>query len=166
MCSATTGLVTKEPGRPGSHSAGDLMHLDTGTTAFDALNRRAWLGITASGLAGIACGAAVPRQAPGLGPSGKEQAANRGQATRFQIACMTLPYSRFPLDRALTGIKAAGYDYVAWGTTHKEGAAQVPVIAADAPPAQAKELGKKCRDLGLEPLMMFSGVYPEAQRRP
>jgi sugar phosphate isomerase/epimerase len=88
--------------------------------------------------------------------------ANRGKATRFQIACMTLPYSRFPLDRALSGIKAAGYDHVAWGTTHKEDGAQVPVIAATAPPAQAKELGKKCRDLGLEPLMMFSTVYPEA----
>jgi len=138
------------------------MRLDTGTNAFDALNRRDWLGITANGLAGIACGAAVPRQALGLAQPDKEHAANRGKATRFQIACMTLPYSRFPLDRALTGIKATGYNYVAWGTTHKEGAAEVPVIAADAPPARAKELGKKCRDLGLEPLMMFSGVYPEA----
>ncbi len=138
------------------------MHPDTGTTAFDALNRRAWLGITASGLAGVARGAPVPRQALGLAQSGKDQAPNRGKATRFQIACMTLPYSRFPLDRALTGINAAGYDYVAWGTTHKEGAAQVPVIAAAAPPADAKELAKKCRGLGLEPLMMFSEVYPEA----
>jgi sugar phosphate isomerase/epimerase len=138
------------------------MYLDTGTTAHDALSRRAWLGITATGLAGIACGAAAPRQVRRSSPSGTFQGANRGKATRFQIACMTLPYSRFPLDRALTGIKAAGYDYVAWGTTHKEGAAQVPVIAADAPPARAKELGKKCRDMGLEPLMMFSGVYPEA----
>ena len=42
------------------------MRLDTGTTDVDALNRRAWLGITASGLAGIACGAAVPRPASGL----------------------------------------------------------------------------------------------------
>jgi sugar phosphate isomerase/epimerase len=31
----------------------------------------------------------------------------------------------------------------------------------DAPPAKAKELGQKCRDLGLEPVMMFSGIYPE-----
>jgi sugar phosphate isomerase/epimerase len=138
------------------------MHLDIGTTAVDSLNRRAWLGTTARALAGSTCGAAVPRQAFGLDPSVKAQAADRGEPTRFQIACMTLPYSRFSLDRALTGIKAAGYVYVAWGTTHKEGAAQVPVIAAAAPPAQAKELGKKCRDLGLEPLMMFSGIYPEA----
>jgi sugar phosphate isomerase/epimerase len=138
------------------------MHLDIGTTAVDSLNRRAWLGTTARALAGISCGAAVPRQAFGLDRSVEAQAADRGKPTRFQIACMTLPYSRFSLDRALTGIKAAGYDYVAWGTTHKDGAAQVPVIAAAAPPAQAKELGKKCRDLGLEPLMMFSGIYPEA----
>src|SRR5271165_3894771 len=99
------------------------MLLDTDTTAVSALNRRAWLGITANGLAGIACGAVFARQARGSDLSGNEQAANRGKATRFQIACMTLPYSRFPLDRALTGIKAAGYDHVAWGTTHKEGAA-------------------------------------------
>jgi sugar phosphate isomerase/epimerase len=34
-------------------------------------------------------------------------------------------------------------------------------MPADAPPAKAKELGQRCRDLGLEPLMMFSGIYPE-----
>jgi sugar phosphate isomerase/epimerase len=138
------------------------MHLDIDTTAYGDLNRRAWLAITTAGLAGMARGAAVPRQTPDPNRPKKEQAANRGKATRFQIACMTLPYSRFSFDRALTGIKAAGFGHVAWGTTHTEGSAQVPVIAADAPPAQAKELGKKCRTLGLEPLMMFSGVYPEA----
>jgi sugar phosphate isomerase/epimerase len=36
------------------------------------------------------------------------------------------------------------------------------VLAGDAAPEQARELGRRCRDLGLEPLMMFSGVYPEA----
>ncbi len=132
------------------------MSLDLTTTP-GALHRRAWLGITATGLAGMACGASGPRQ-----ESAKEPTSTRGKPTRFQIACMTLPYSRFPLDRALSGIKAAGYQYVAWGTTHEEGGKPVPVIASDAPPDRAKELGKKCRDLGLEPLMMFSMVYPEA----
>jgi sugar phosphate isomerase/epimerase len=75
---------------------------------------------------------------------------------------MTLPYSEFPLRRALKGIKAAGFEYVAWGTTHKEDGKEVPVIAADAAPAAARELGQRCRDLGLKPLMMFSGIYPEA----
>src|SRR5689334_6467850 len=76
---------------------------------------------------------------------------------------MTLPYSQFPLQRALSGLKEAGYRYVAWRTTHKEdGGKPVPVLPADAPPERAKELGRRCRDLGLEPLMMVSGVYPEA----
>ena len=84
--------------------------------------------------------------------------------TQFQIACMTLPYAQFPLERALTGIKSAGYSYVAWGTTHRErDGKEVPVVAPNAPPARAKELAARCRDLGLAPLMMFSGVYPEAK---
>jgi sugar phosphate isomerase/epimerase len=37
----------------------------------------------------------------------------------------------------------------------------VPVIAPDDPPEKAKEVGRRCRDLGLEPLLMFSGIYPE-----
>ena len=83
--------------------------------------------------------------------------------TQFQIACMTLPYADFPLQRALSGIKAAGYQHVAWGTTHKEAQGKpVPVMAPDAPAQAAKELGARCRDQGLEPLLMFSGIYPEA----
>jgi sugar phosphate isomerase/epimerase len=81
--------------------------------------------------------------------------------TEFQIACMTLPYSQFPLARALEGIKGAGYKYVAWGTTHQEEGGRKPVMADDASEAAAKELGQRCRDLGLEPVMMFSGIYPE-----
>ena len=88
---------------------------------------------------------------------------NAEQPTEFQIACMTLAYSRFPLQRALRGIKAAGYDYVAWGTRHVEaGGERVPVMPTDAPPPRARELGRRCRDLGLTPLMIFSTVYPEA----
>ncbi len=83
--------------------------------------------------------------------------------TKFQVACMTLPYSQFPLDRALSGIKAAGYKHVALYTTHKEEGKSVPVIAADDPPEKAKAVGQRCRDLGLEPLLMFSGIYPEAK---
>src|SRR5438132_635359 len=43
---------------------------------------------------------------------------DKSKPTQFQIACMTLPYAAFPLERALAGIKAAGYKYVAWGTSH------------------------------------------------
>jgi len=73
-----------------------------------------------------------------------------------------LPYSQFTLERALSGIRGAGYRFVAWGTTHQEDGKRVPVLAADAPPARARELATRCRDLGLEPVMMFSGIYPEA----
>jgi sugar phosphate isomerase/epimerase len=85
----------------------------------------------------------------------------RKKPTVFQIACMTLPYSRFPLARALKGIKAAGFGHVAWGTTHQEGGKRVPVLAGDATLDQAKELAKTSRDLGLEPVMMF-GPSPES----
>ena len=44
----------------------------------------------------------------------------RGRPTHFQHACMTLPYSSFPLDRALRGIQASGFRYVAWGVRHRE----------------------------------------------
>jgi len=83
--------------------------------------------------------------------------------TKFQIACMTLPYARFPFIRALKGIKSAGYKFVAWGTNHKEEGKDVPVVERDASPEKAKELAVRCRDMGLEPVLMFSGIYPEAK---
>jgi sugar phosphate isomerase/epimerase len=102
--------------------------------------------------------------AAGSQPQPKEPPKGGPAATKFLVACMTLPYARFPLARALKGIQAAGYKYVAWGTTHvEEGGAPVPVLAADAPPDKAKELAARCKDVGLETVMMFSGVYPEAK---
>lgn len=88
-------------------------------------------------------------------------AGDERQKTEFQIACMTLPYRLFPLERALTGIKAAGYDYVAWGTSHRVDGKHIPVMATDASPQVARDLGNKCRDMGLQPVMMFSTIYPE-----
>src|SRR5690242_21389305 len=82
--------------------------------------------------------------------------------TNFQIACMTLPYAQFPMQRALEGIARAGYRFVAWGTTHMEAAGdRRPALAADAAPAEAKRLASRCRDLGLQPVMMFSTVQLE-----
>ena len=122
------------------------------------LARRSMLQIATGGIAGAVLAGGLPAAVaadPKL--SGK---------TQFQIACMTLPYSQFPLKRSLTGIKSAGYDFVAWGTSHREtpDGKRIPVMPADAPPAKSKELGKQCRDLGLEPLMMFSMIYPEAEK--
>ena len=85
--------------------------------------------------------------------------------TDFQHACMTLPYSGFPLERAFKGIKSAGFNYVAWGVNHVEtDGKKVPVLAETATPESAKILAKRCRDMGLEPLMMFSNIYPENPR--
>jgi sugar phosphate isomerase/epimerase len=99
-----------------------------------------------------------------LAASGFAGAQPKPTPTKFQIACMTLPYSRFPLLRALKGIQASGYKYVAWGTSHKEDDGKdVPVLAPDASPEKAKELANRCKDMGLEPVLMFSGIYPEAK---
>jgi sugar phosphate isomerase/epimerase len=119
----------------------------------EPLPRRTFLQQTAAGFS-AALGSRVAAQ-PAQPPR---------QLTRFQIACMTLPYSQFPLQRALTGLRGAGYRYVALGITHREeGGKDVPVLAQDATPAQARDVGQRCRDLGLEPVLMFSTIYPEAK---
>lgn len=121
-----------------------------------SLNRRSFLHRTAA-VAGSAALAslAVGNQAPAAEEKPRK-------LTQFQHACMTLPYGKFSLERALSGIKSAGYEHVAWGTTHTNDAGErVPVMANDASPATAKALGQKCRDMGLTPVMMFSMIYPE-----
>jgi sugar phosphate isomerase/epimerase len=116
-----------------------------------SLDRRGWFRVTGAALAGLAVTGRADADATAADPAGK---------THFLIACMTLPYARFPLERALTGIQGAGYRYVAWGHTHMEGTERVPIVAGDAPPDRAKEQGQRCRDLGLEPILMF-GPSPE-----
>ena len=117
----------------------------------------------------IASTTALAGLAVSLGQTSRCAAADEKQTARkptlFQHACMTLPYSSFPLERALTGIKSAGYQHVAWGVKHREANGEnVPVIAEEASPDVAKELAKRCRGMGLEPVMMFSTIYPEHAR--
>ena len=89
-----------------------------------------------------------------------------GALTEFQIACMTLNYGAYPIERALKGIASAGYKYVAWGPRHAGSAGRdTPVLDEKAPASAARELAAKTRDAGLEPVMMFGVVYvhtPEA----
>ncbi|MCS7024421.1 MAG: sugar phosphate isomerase/epimerase [Bryobacteraceae bacterium] len=82
--------------------------------------------------------------------------------TKFQLACMTLPYSAFPVERALEGILKAGFRFVAWGVTHRDrhGVRRL-MLEEQASPAEAQALAKRCRDLGLEPVMMFATVQLE-----
>jgi sugar phosphate isomerase/epimerase len=111
-----------------------------------SVSRRQFL----AGAAALAASPALPQDA-------------KKPPTQFQVGCTTLPYAAFSLDRALRGIQSAGYKHVALYTTHKEDGKPVPVLAPDDSPEKAKEVGKKCRDLGLEPSFMFSGIYPEAK---
>jgi sugar phosphate isomerase/epimerase len=98
-----------------------------------------------------------------LGSACLTSAAAQSKPTNFQIACMTLPYQQFPLARALDGIRAAGYRFVAWGTIHQASPGErKPLIAIDAPPSEARRLAGRCRDMGLEPVMLFSTVQLES----
>lgn len=135
-----------------------------------AITRRDFLrhsAVAASGAAtvGSLIGSAVAAEQQGKPLAQGDSKSAARTPTEFQHACMTLPYSNFSFERALTGIKTAGYRYVAWGVTHREeNGEKVPVIADDASVDTAKALGKRCRDLGLEPVMMFSTIYPEHPR--
>ncbi|MCA9223125.1 MAG: TIM barrel protein [Planctomycetales bacterium] len=121
------------------------------------IGRRQFSRLCLAGIAGAAGGSRIVVGEDAVGSSGGDR-----RPTQFQLACMTLPYGAFPLQRALEGIRAAGYQHVAWGTTHVEaGGERVPVMPADAGPEKARELAARCRQMGLEPLMMFSMIYPE-----
>lgn len=122
------------------------------------MDRRQMLQVTAAGTVGLLAARAF---STALANEASKAEQSR-KPTQFQIACMTLPYSQFSLARALSGIKQAGYQFIAWGTTHMEEGKRVPVLAPDGTAQAAKDLGTKCRDMGLEPLMMFSNIYPEA----
>lgn len=131
------------------------------TTLSENPGRREVLQAMAAGVAGMIMAPVGGALAGPPAPDKKEPLVPKGKPTQFQIACMTLPYAAFPLERALNGLKGAGYQFVAWGTTHMETNGQrVPVLAQEAPLDKAKELAKKCRDLGLQPVMLF-GPSPE-----
>lgn len=88
--------------------------------------------------------------------------------TDFQLACMTLPYGQFSFERALSGIRGAGYRFVAWGTNHPDPATgkPKPLLHWREPASRAKELSQQSRDAGLTPVMMFSAVNIEAPEGP
>ncbi len=100
----------------------------------------------------------------GAGIAAAVRADELRKPTRFQVACMTYVYRDFPLERALLGIAKSGYRFVAWGMEHRDAdGKRQPVLAPDASADEARALAKRCRDLGLEPVMMFSNIYPERQ---
>ncbi len=72
-------------------------------------------------------------------------------AARYQLGCQTLPYAAHPLQRALEGIRKAGYKYVMPYSTH----AKQPVFTPALTPAARAELKRRFADAGLEPFMCF-----------
>jgi len=131
-----------------------------------SLDRRTFLRQSVLAAGAMAAGGAALSVAPARAqrppPDAAGAASERKAPTRFLHACMTLPYRNFPLDRALKGIKGAGYDHVAWGTQHRESNGENRlVLAPDAAPARAADLARRCRDQGLEPVKMFAAVYPD-----
>lgn len=127
------------------------------------MQRRQFLGALASASLATAHARGESRRDLGEFTESTAAAARQPRApTQFQLACMTLPYAAFPLERALVGIKQAGYSHVAWGVTHREADGQArPAMDLDAPPSAAAELSRRCRDHGLQPVMMFSTVFLE-----
>ena len=57
------------------------------------LDRRTWIGLTAAAIAGGVARAGEPGASRET-PSAAEPPGQRGMPTRFQVACMTLPYSQ------------------------------------------------------------------------
>jgi len=90
----------------------------------------------------------------------------RQPPTRFQSRLHDVAIFLVLSERSLTGLRGAGYRYVAWGTTHMDGGKRVPALAVDCRAGAGPRTRHHCRDLGLEPVMMFSGIYPEAKQRP
>jgi sugar phosphate isomerase/epimerase len=126
-------------------------------------NRRRFLHVGAAGLASLGGAGLATRSIGADKPAGKDLTRDKKPPTKFQVACMTLVYGNMSFKRALTGIKSAGYRHVCWYMNHAESDGskkRVTVLANDAAPEKAKELAKECRDLGLEPVMMF-GPNPE-----
>lgn len=130
------------------------------TVPAPSLDRRSFLkhGLLTAGV--VAAGPALVSPTPA-----HAQAAKAGRPTKpptkFIHACMTLAYGKFPLVRALSGIKSAGYDHVAWGIQHLGSDGQSrELMPVDAAPDKAGELGRICRDFGLEPVKMFARVRP------
>ncbi|MBM3738459.1 MAG: sugar phosphate isomerase/epimerase [Acidobacteria bacterium] len=89
-------------------------------------------------------------------------AAQGGAWTDFQIACMTLGWGGYPFERGVQGVAAAGFKYIAIGPNHTDTAGKrIATIPEDAPAAAAKERAQRCRDAGLDPVLMFGSYYPE-----
>ncbi len=72
----------------------------------------------------------------------------------YRLGCQTLPYQNLPFERALEGIKKAGYKYVMLGSNHQKKPVFSPALSADS----RNRLRSLLSDEGLEPFMSFLGL--------
>ena len=77
-----------------------------------------------------------------------------GAAERYRLGCQTLPYRALPLERALQGIRKAGYRYLHPFHSHAGRTVFGPSLTA----AERAELQRRFRDAGLEPFLSFIGL--------
>ncbi len=73
-------------------------------------------------------------------------------ATRFRLGSLTLPYARWPLDRALQGIAGAGFRHV--GLLARAGGESV--LPESPTPEDYRALRRKVEGYGLTPELMFA----------
>jgi sugar phosphate isomerase/epimerase len=73
----------------------------------------------------------------------------RAKGVKWQIGCFNRPWTKWPFDQALKGIKAAGFRHM--GLLTRTG--EEPFIAADAPPEYLEGLKKRIAAGGLSAIM-------------
>ena len=84
---------------------------------------------------------------------------------RFHLGAMTIPYARWPFDRALEGVARAGFRHVGISHNHVDG----PVLPDNPTVADYRSLRQRIERHGLTPALMFArrptGAPAESLRR-
>ena len=88
-----------------------------------------------------------------------------GDESRFQLGAMTLPYRRWPFERALEGIARAGFRHVGVRPGHADG----PLLPDQPAAGDYRAVRRRIEGYGLTPSLMFahqpSGDPTESLRR-
>ncbi|MGM0506895.1 MAG: sugar phosphate isomerase/epimerase family protein [Bacteroidota bacterium] len=130
----------------------------------ETLNRRSFLRRGALAAGALTTGALAGSQRAEATPAeiAKSYRQPGDEPTTFVHACATLAYRNYPMEEALKGIRDAGYNAVMWGTTHVEANGErTPALDVNASTQEAADLAGRSRELGLEPVKMFSTILPD-----
>jgi len=112
-----------------------------------------------AGAAGLAASAAIgARGAPAEAPRPPEKGPPEA-GPRWRLACQTLPYRGQTLERALEGIRKAGYRHVMIYHVHRGEPAFAPSLSAEA----RTDLRRRLGDAGLEPICSFVGLQGDVR---